>query len=307
MYNKNEYIEINCNLCGANDSYIFYNKILTKKNKKLSEIYSPSSNDICYDQIVKCKNCGLIYINPRLKDDLIINGYTNSIDEAYISQKESRIKTFTKVLRLIESFYSNRGRILDVGTAAGFLLKVAKESGWETFGIEPSIWMCEYANRNFDVNVQQGTLIDGLFENNFFDVVVLWDVLEHIPDPLSTLKIINKILKPKGLIIINFPNIEDIFSKVLGRKWWFILSAHLYYFSTKTLFLMLKKCNFIPFYAKPQFQQLELGYLIYRLKPYSNILFKLMSLPVNFLKLNKLQITYYASQTTVIARKTTPQ
>lgn len=300
-----EYFEyIKCNLCGADDYEVKYSVDTSVEEIQVFERYSSSSGVVGKDRIVKCRNCGLIYVNPRLKSEIILGGYSEGIDENYVSQSEGRIKTFNISLKFIEKYAFQKGRILDIGAAAGFFLKVAKDNGWETYGVEPSKWLVDYGNRNFQVNMKQGALKDGEYPDDFFDVITMWDVLEHTADPLSELKEVYRILKPCGILVVNFPNINCMLARLAGRRWWFILSVHLYYFTTKTLKAMLNVAGFEFLNKKLHFQKLSFSYLIFRLKPYNKTIANFMNFFCNLFRLNNLQIPYYASQMNIVVRKT---
>lgn len=301
------YERVPCNLCGGTSYKVFYEgKIKDDPLISLDALkkdYSASSNIILTDRIVKCDFCGLVFVNPRLKLNSIIECYSQAIDELYVSQAESRIRTFRKAISLVEKYSKQKGRILDVGAAAGFFLKAAKENKWETYGVEPSKWMSEYGNRTLGVNIKQGTLEEAEFPDNYFDVVTMWDVLEHTGDPMATLKEANRVLKKDGLLVVNFPNIGDPLARLFGRRWWFILAVHLYYFTPHTLSEMLKKSGFKVKAIRPHFQRLTFGYLVYRLKPYSKMLYTFLNGFTKLFKIGDCQVIYYASQTNIIAVK----
>ena len=105
----------------------------------------------------------------------------------YVSQEEGRLKTFSQGIKLVETYAPNKGKILDVGCAAGFFLNVAKHNGWETYGVEPSRWMSDWGNQRFNLNIKNGTLREAAFPDNFFDVVTMWDYF-NIPDQLLNSK-----------------------------------------------------------------------------------------------------------------------
>lgn len=293
---KLEYI--NCNLCGKDDYIIKYHGISTTTGNK----YSASSSTIIQDQIVECKHCGLIYVNPRPDPSEIISEYTKGTDLDYVSQEEGRIRTFKECLRFLEK-YAKKGRILDIGCAAGFFLSVAKEADWDTYGVEPNKWMVEYGNKKFGLHMQAGTLETIKFPEEYFDVITMWDVLEHLPNPKQTLLEVNRILKKDGLLVVNYPNVDSLLARIFGRRWWFYLSVHLFYFTHKTINKMLEKTGFKQILTKRHFQTLEFGYLIYRLKPYSLLLHNLLYNLAKQTNLLKKQFKYYASQRLVLARK----
>lgn len=299
---NNDFEFVSCNLCGANDYTVRF-KMLSTGGKDNSRKYSASSSFFNEEQIVTCNRCGLQYINPRLKREVILKGYIDGTDEDYVSQNEGRLLTFEKGLDLIEKYAPKKGKILDVGAAAGFFLKVAKENNWETFGVEPNRWMCDYGNKNFDVRIKQGTLKEAAFPDNYFDVITFWDVLEHASDPKSELIEAHRILKHGGLLVVNFPNIGSLLARLFGRRWWFLLSVHLYYFSPETLTKLLTKTGFKPFKNKLHFQKLSLGYLAYRLRPYSPLISNVLRFLIDRLCLNKLQVIYYASQLNTLSLK----
>jgi 2-polyprenyl-3-methyl-5-hydroxy-6-metoxy-1,4-benzoquinol methylase len=193
--------------------------------------------------------------------------------------------------------------LLDVGAAAGYFVKVAQDDGWMAQGVEPSRWMAKYAKEKLDVKVQPGVIQDHKFKSESFDAITYWDVLEHVPNPLSDLKKTNKLLRKGGTLIVNYPDFDSLPAKIFKRKWWFILSIHLWYFTPQTITKLLNKAGFKVIKIQPHYQALELGYLTYRLKAYTELGYKILLLVFRVLGLLKFNLPYYAGQTMVIARK----
>jgi 2-polyprenyl-3-methyl-5-hydroxy-6-metoxy-1,4-benzoquinol methylase len=296
--------KVKCNLCGANQYEIVYRaKYNQEKDKDLAIKFRSSGDETLIDQVVKCKKCGLVYINPRLKSNLIIQGYSEGADEMFVSQAKGREITFARSLKLINKYFPKKGKLLDVGTAGGSFLHVAKQDGWKVWGCEPNKWLTKWAKKHYNLNVTPGTIFDGKYKSNFFDVVTLWDVLEHTPDPKKVLLECNRILKKKGLLVVNYPDLGSSIAKAMGKRWIFLLSVHLYYFTPKTIKKMLNLAGFKIVKTKPHFQQLSLGYLIFRMNAYSRALHKLGKTLSKILRTDNLQIPYWLGQTLVIAKK----
>lgn len=294
--------DIPCNLCGADDYEIVYPpQYEVAQPDAIMETFRSSGDEILVDQLVRCNRCGLQYLTPRLKSDVVITGYSEGTDEAFISQNKGREITFAKSLDLIERLVPEKGRILDIGTAGGAFLGVAKRRGWEVAGCEPNRWMAEWGSEHYGIDIQAGTIFDMDLPDAHFDVVTLWDVLEHTPDPKKVLEECRRIMKPGGLLIVNYPDIEALVARLMGRKWVFLLSVHLYYFTPDTIRQMLEKTGFGVGRFKMHWQSLELGYILFRMEPYLSGLARLGAKIAKALKLEHLQIPYWMGQTLVLA------
>ncbi|MEW6617667.1 MAG: class I SAM-dependent methyltransferase [Patescibacteria group bacterium] len=300
-----------CNLCGADDYTIIYKKIDTPLEVPLHEKFSAAKGILSTDQIVKCRHCGLVYTNPRIKQEIMLDSCSQGDDEVYVSQEEGRKKTFQEGLHWIKSktHPTRKEKILDVGCAAGFFLSVAQEQGFEPYGVELNAWLAEKGRTKFNLkNIMTGTLEEARWKNDFFDYVTVWDVLEHVPNPLQTLQEINRITQKNGYIIISYPDYSSIFAKIFGRRWWFLLSHHIYYFTPKTMKSMLEKAGYRIIDDKMHWQKLKVVYMLDMfVKLNKNKIvqfpFKLTSSFLKALKLENLSIRYYASQRDVIAQK----
>lgn len=299
---REEYVR--CNICGEDNYGVLYKPKHEeiKNEQELIEKFKSSGDELLIDQVVECKNCGLIYINPRIRNDLIIKGYSLGEDSAFVSQARGREITFERSLRFIEK-YVKKGKLLDIGTAGGSFLYVAKKRNWEVYGIEPNKWLCDWGKKNYGIDIKQGTIFDNKFKDNFFDMISLWDVLEHVPDPKKELLEINRVMKKDGVLVVNYPDIGSLMSKLMGKRWIFLLSVHLFYFTRKTIKRILLDSGFEPILIKPHFQKLSLGYLVYRMEKYNKGLSKISGKIVNIFKLNDFQISYWLGQTLVISRK----
>jgi 2-polyprenyl-3-methyl-5-hydroxy-6-metoxy-1,4-benzoquinol methylase len=205
---------------------------------------------------VRCLSCTLIFQHPlptpeqskavysdayyvKTPDQDACVGYRNYLENDSVSIAKKIFRTLEKLGP------ANSRRLLDVGCATGNLLQVAREHGWDTYGIEISPWAVERA-RQKGLTVYGKPLQECNLESSSFDVVTLYDVLEHFPDPKNELREIRRILKPGGWLIIETPNIDSVPVKLLyGAKSDLVQpNAHLVLFSKATLRRILEMMGF---------------------------------------------------------------
>lgn len=253
-----------CDLCGKDD----YNLIYTERGHN----------------IVECKNCKLIYVNPRLSfqdykmgleleyTDLVLDSLKDLGKDipklkTQFQHKRVNIASWLKKrllinkrdLQDIRAITKTKGRILDVGCAEGYFLKYASDEGWDAYGIEPA--KRHLPKKGWNLKVFNCFLEDANLEKNSFDVITLWDTLEHTPAPSKILLQANYLLKKDGLLAIRVPNVNYLLlktfiithlfgknvylkTKLLSHQGFFAPEAHFYNFSYITLKKILEKHNF---------------------------------------------------------------
>lgn len=183
-----------CNLCGSNE-YIGICDI------EISPILTPS-------KLVKCKRCGFFYANPTTAREVEENYYRrNYYKKAQEGEwHEERMNVFVGSLRKISKFLK-QGRLLDVGCGMGYFIDLARSKGWDVKGVEISDGAVEYAREKLNLDVVRGSLKDANFDTEYFDVAVMWNVLDQMHNPRANLKELNRILKKGGYLFIRVPNL----------------------------------------------------------------------------------------------------
>ncbi|MEO0072646.1 MAG: class I SAM-dependent methyltransferase [candidate division WOR-3 bacterium] len=251
-------------------------------------------------KIVKCKNCGLVYTNPRLScadlNQLYNDHYFRSQNpltlgyENYLNDAENIIKTFQKRWALIERHLTTNGRrILDIGCAYGFLLNYLQKKGYETYGIELSKNAADYAIRNFKLKVFTKQLREIKFEDNYFDVITIWDVIEHFPNPKLELLEIKRILKPGGILSVITPDSGSFQARFWGGRWVEYLrpAEHLYFFSKKILIKKISELGFDVITIGTAGKFVSIRFVLDRLKAYNKFLFTAIEKIGSYLKINE--------------------
>lgn len=297
---------IACPVCGSGQFTVLrgaaYDSAPTLE--EFTKVYCSSSDTKLMDQLVRCSGCELVYLNPRISEALALQSYTNAEDTTFVTQNAMRILTFRRTLKKIAARLGITGpqRLLDVGCAGGAFVKAATDEGYEATGVEPSAWLCGYGRKTYGLDLRQGVLNDQGFAPKQFDMVTLWDVLEHMHHPSANLDTCRNILKDDGHLIVNYPEYASFPRRVMGFNWPFFLSVHLYYFTPQTVERLLAKNGFKVVYTGMFWQTLELSYVLGRAASYFGI-FSLAQKAVDALGLGKLPLTYYVGQTLVIAKK----
>ncbi|HSR08075.1 MAG TPA: methyltransferase domain-containing protein, partial [Bryobacteraceae bacterium] len=161
--------EIACPVCGSADYGVVQPARYppTLDEHQLKQIFRASSDHALWDQVVQCGACDLVYINPRPRAELILEGYAEAEDPVFAAQNEARIRGFRKTLEgaVQRLGISPKGkRVLDVGCAGGAFLVAAREMGFAVTGIEPARWMAAYGRENYRLDIRDGILEPGSFE-----------------------------------------------------------------------------------------------------------------------------------------------
>lgn len=269
------------------------------------DVYSSSSDEELVDQLVSCKKCELVYLNPRVKSEIVLGAYSSGSDPAFINQNEYRIQTFKQqFLRITKdnSIKPSRDiKVLDVGCAGGAFPKAAFDLGFSVTGVEPSLWLCDQAKKLYRLDIRPGILQDQEFEDNSFDIITLWDVIEHLTAPEEVLCEIKRILKDDGLLVINYPDYASFARKFFRSKWPFFLNVHLFYFTPKTISQLLSKCGFEVLSVRSYWQSLSMKYVFNRASQQFSI-FKPVEKLSELLGVGKKPVKYNMGQSLVIAK-----
>ena len=190
-----------CVICGTRDS----THVFSKKGFEL----------------VRCRACDLVYVaNPPTSEALqrqysFEHGYQRKYADTSPDVR-FEIEAARKHLAYLQR-YRTAGHLLDIGCSAGFFLAEARAAGWNVAGLELSEDTAELARQKVGVDVTTGVLHEGMFRASSFDAVTMWDVIEHVLDPVATLTNVSRILKPDGILLMETPNIDGLFPRLSYR------------------------------------------------------------------------------------------
>jgi 2-polyprenyl-3-methyl-5-hydroxy-6-metoxy-1,4-benzoquinol methylase len=255
-----------CNLCGADDADVYYPSTIEAEGSEDWRPYRCTHSGYGrHHRIVQCRRCGLVYTDPRRNGDDIVETYEAVEDPLYLEEREGRILTFEHHLKPLERLTGppNGRSLLDVGCYTGVFVEIASNHGWDAWGIEPSRWAVDEAHGQ-GLHVVQGTLETANLPEAHFDVVTMWDVIEHLTDPMRALQQVHRLLKPGGVAVLHTIDIDSLFARLMGARWPWLMEMHLYYFSRRTLRAMLERCGFRVISDRPHGRYLRLGYLTNR-------------------------------------------
>lgn len=267
---ESKFIYKKCDFCGS-DKY----KVLLKTRDYLFKSFP----DIFY--IVKCENCDLVYTNPVYKKselnkfymgrseynnrppnlskkdrfnillrlDILTDYFNYPILKKKILRKIIQYPNFLRIKRKWKTsnfvpLYIKNGKVLEVGCSFGGYLYQLKKLGWETKGIELSKEAVDYAINKLKLDVLCIDFKD-FNSKDLFDYIYLLNILEHTESPKNTLKKCYNLLKPKGKLILSFPDFNGIEVR-LFKKYAYTIQApyHLYHFTPKTIKKYLESLNF---------------------------------------------------------------
>ncbi|MFM9912150.1 MAG: class I SAM-dependent methyltransferase [Methylophilaceae bacterium] len=194
------------------------------------------------EPFVQCNGCGLIMINPRPIFEQVLDTYDEDYSKKYAKKIDTKRKRAKRFAARIRRFVTS-GRWLDVGCSAGFIVEAAQNAGFDAHGVDVEQWGINYAQQELKLqNVKQGFLDQQAYPNAFFDVITVYEVIEHVPDLNAFLAELSRILKPGGVLEIRTPDVGHWRTPKPLKDWEAVLpSEHLYYFSRPTLQQLLLK------------------------------------------------------------------
>ena len=228
---------ISCPGCGADDA-----EFITRTRDYETEI------DLTF-AVQQCRQCGLAYTSPRpCFEDLLEVFYGDD----YLCYQSSGLLDRMRVallgkshLKLFAQYVPPEGRILDVGCATGSMLGYLQaHTDWQLHGCEPKKPVAEVARRR-GIEVVPATLREANFGDDFFDLVHMSHVIEHLPDLNETVAEVFRVLKPGGTFITENPDFSGATRGLFKDAWWgYHLPRHLTHFTPKSITRFLERHGF---------------------------------------------------------------
>lgn len=189
------------------------------------------------EPFVRCTDCTLTLINPRPPFAVIRAGYDAAYSAGYTRKAAKKLKRARRrVARLVRE-YDLRGRWLDVGCSAGFVVRAAADAGFEAHGVDIESAAIAYGRETLDLtHLREGLLHEQNYASGCFDAISAYDVIEHVPDLHAFVAELARILAPHGVLDLGTPDIGHWRVPRQLEHWQeFKPSEHLYYFDRSTL------------------------------------------------------------------------
>lgn len=206
--------------------------------------------------LVQCQSCGLVYVGEQPDPHELYALYGETYfqnDESgevgysdYLADEVNIRKTVNRRFEHIERYTSRIGRMLDVGCALGFFMDEAAKRGWQVEGLDVSQFATEYVQERFGYPTHNMSLVDADLLTGAYDLVTMFDVIEHVPDPKGYIETVSDLLRPGGVFELATPDVGSLPARLTGRRWigYKLSEEHVYYFSVKTISQMLHEAGF---------------------------------------------------------------
>lgn len=231
-----------CNLCGADDCDALF-----------------EAGEAQVARIVKCRHCGLIYANPRGQlvdhEDYEQWEATNLLDGMEdnpthpwrwrLDKEALQVRDFRNTRKILNRLHPQKGKMVEVGSGLGYLLKSFKDEGWEVEGVDPWRELPSFTRRVHGLNTIPQTLEQAKLQDECADVVILLHVIEHVPDPIATMTEIFRVLKPGGHMVLETPRYDTLMFRLMGKRERSLRQdGHIYFYTHETLQRSYEKVGF---------------------------------------------------------------
>lgn len=191
--------------------------------------------------IKQCMHCGHRFTLLKELEGHLDNVYSDEYFfggkdgyPGYLLEKDLLLKSGLNYAKVI-SKYAKPGKLLDVGCAAGFIMKGFEQTGWECYGVEPNNTMAEYGRKELNLDIQTGSLEDYTTDVKF-NLVNLIQVVGSLYDPDKSLSIINGMLNKDGLVLVESWDMKSLAARIAGKYWHeYCPPSVITWFSDKTL------------------------------------------------------------------------
>jgi len=199
--------KVNCPVCDSHRTVLYFEKD--------------------WFQYVKCQDCSMVYMNPRLNQTATYAFYNSDVNAIYNETKFDYVSIAPNLddkinlanLDLIDRYRTRTGgALLEIGSAKGFFLSKAKERGYNVYGIELNKKNAEFSRQLVGDTVFEVDLFDARFATGLFDVIYMRDVIEHVPNPMPFLRELSRIAKPGALMFIETHNIDGLINQIVREK-----------------------------------------------------------------------------------------
>ncbi len=279
---------LECLICKGADLKRLFRSSQSLPTLRNGRYHITRSNRTLVKDLLICGNCEFIFLPKELL--FPAERYAEGEDSEYAGQAEQRFANAERLLKELKSLKPG-AKLLDCGSACGFLLKTARDRfGFETYGIEPSSWGVDYARGQFALNIEKGFIETHPFQKDIFDAVVLADVIEHLENPKRAVQELRQILNPGGQLLILTPDIGSWTARLAGKYWWGLLDEHNFYFSRKTLRELLENCGFRVRLLRSFGRTLLLRDWALKLAQYSTSLYRTANAVLRGLRLDSLKL-----------------
>jgi SAM-dependent methyltransferase len=197
--------------------------------------------------LVECETCGLSFVAEDFPRDVILGFYQRDVTpEEHFAGREDKHAIFHFIL---DGFRVPRGRLLDVGSFSGSLMFEARQAGWQVQGVDINRRYVAFCRERLGFEVFLGFLEEANFPDGHFDAVTMIDVLEHLRDPLETLREVRRVLRPGGEVAVSVPNfpfqsLKERIRMRLGRPGGLPAISHLSHFTFESLTMVLERAGF---------------------------------------------------------------
>jgi len=201
-------------------------------------------------RIVKCPNCGLVFYDGAADPAEIYNAeyFAGAEYRDYLADRSILEKNFKRRIRMLRRLAPG-GRLLEIGSAYGFFLALARRY-WHIAGIEIAPGPARYARETLGLDVVAADLLDLPDRTGQYDVICMWDTLEHLARPVRYIEKAARWLAPGGVLAMTTNDIDSFVARIRGRKWRQIHPpTHMYYFSRRTLAAAVTAAGLTPLAA----------------------------------------------------------
>lgn len=218
--------------------------------------------------LFKCENCNFVFVEPLPSDEVIAEIYKSEYFDKgkYIDDFATRME-YKRRVEIVENAISGKNKILDFGCASGdFVNHLGKI--FKIYGVDISNDAIALARKKYPESASKFFFFKDFEHSDCkFDVIVLWDVIEHVKNPVETLKDLKNYLTESGVLILSTPNINALTAKLFGSKWAFMTPPeHLCFFDKRSIEELAYKLDGKVFYWDTKGKWVNIAFLFYKIK-----------------------------------------